>query len=275
LQGSVAIGGGGGRADIRGLVIGGGLDMPVGDGFTVGLSVGYSDASAVLRSSPQSTQADTIQVAGYGRYDFGPGWAAQAFVAYGHQTFSTHRVALVGGTPFTMDGHTGGDNPSAGLGIGRSFHVDTINGAPITLTPMASLTYFESNLDGFTETGGAPALTFAGFDELSLASRLGIDAKMTFDLWSIRATPNLHLAWVDDFNGKASAITATFAAAPGPIMTFAATPVDRSFGEMGLGVDFDLGDFLGTEATLSGRYDGNTRNDVNYGAWTGRLSIKF
>jgi len=249
--------------------------MPVGDGFTVGLSVGYSDASAVLRSAPQSTQADSIQVAGYGRYDFGPGWEASAFVAYGHQTMTTHRLAFVGPTVFNMTGHASGDSPSAGLGIGRSFHIDTINGAPITLTPSFSMRYLESNLDPFTEVGGAPALTFAGFDEISLASRLGIDAKMTFDLWDIRATPNLHLAWVDNFEGKASAITAAFAAAPAAVMTFASTRVDRTYGEMGVGLDFDLGDFMGTEAVLSGRYDGNTRSDVQYGAWTGRLSIKF
>ena len=34
---------------------------------------------------------------------------------------------------------------------------------------------------------------------------------------------------------------------------------ERSYGEMGLGLDADLGDFLGTQATLSGRYDGNIR----------------
>src|SRR6185312_10727 len=94
LQGSVAVGGGGGRADVRGMVIGGGLDMPVGDGFTIGAVLAYADASAVLRSSPNSLQSDSIQGGVFVRYDWGS-WDAQAFGVYGHQTMTTRRIAVV------------------------------------------------------------------------------------------------------------------------------------------------------------------------------------
>ena len=274
LQGSVAVGGGGGRADVRGMVLGGGLDMPVGDGFTIGAVLAYADASAVLRSSPNSLQSDSIQGGVYVRYDW-DNWNAQAFGVYGYQTMTTHRVVIVGGTGFTLTGHTGGDTPSIGAYVGRSFHIDTIHGSPLTLTPSLSLTYLNSEVDAFTETGGAPALTFAGFSESSFTSRLGIDARMPFDLGGIKLIPNLHAAWVDSFEGNNGSIQAAFAAGPSSIMTFAMAARDRSYGEMGIGLDADLGDFMGTDAVLSGRYDGNTRNDVQYGAWTGRLTIRW
>jgi uncharacterized protein with beta-barrel porin domain len=275
LSGSVAVGGGGGRADVRGLVIGGGLDMPVGDGFTVGAGLAYSDASAVLRASPSSLQTDSIQGGLYVRYDFEDAWMAEAFGAYGHQTMTTRRLVVIGPSTFALVGHTGGDTPSAGVYVGRSFHIDTINGAPVTLTPNLSLTYLGSEVDPFTETGGAPAMTFAGFSEQSLASRLGIDAKIGFDLGSIKLLPNVRLAWVENFSGNNGSIQAAFAGAPGSIMTFAMIARDRSYGELGFGLDADLGEFLGADATLTGRYDANTRSDVQYGAWTGRLTIHF
>jgi outer membrane autotransporter protein len=275
LRGSVAVGGGGGRADVGGLVIGGGLDMPVGDGFTVGAVLAYADASAYLRLAPESLQSDSIQGGLYVRYDW-DNWNAEAFGVYGHQTMTTRRLVTVGATTFSLTGHTGGDTPSLGAYIGRSYRLNTINGAPLTLTPNLSLTYLSSGVDAFTETGGAPAMTFAGYSESSLTSRLGIDASIPFDVGSgIRLIPNAHLAWADSFSGNNGSIQAAFAAAPGSIMTFAMIARDRSYGELGLGLDADLGDFLGTQATLTGRYDANTRNDVQYGAWTGRLTIRW
>ena len=59
-------------------------------------------------------------------------------------------------------------------------------------------------------------------------------------------------------------------------MTFGLAPRDQSYGELGFGADFDLGDVLGSDATLSARYDATTgRNDLAYDAWTGHLSIRF
>jgi fibronectin-binding autotransporter adhesin len=275
LQGTVGVGGGGGTADVRGMVLGGGIDMPVGNGFTVGVSLGYSDATAALRSAPASLQANAIQGALYARYDIADNWSAEAFGAYGHQTMTTRRLAVVGGTTFSLTGHTGGDTPSFGALVGRSFRIDTNNGAALIVKPSLSLQYVGSQVDAFTETGGPAAMTFAGFSDSSLLSRLGIDAKMTFDAWGAKLTPNVHAAWVDNFEGTNGTITAGFAAAPAAIMTFAPTARDRSYGEMGLGLDLDMSDVLGTDATLSGRYDGNTRSDVNYGAWTGRLTVRF
>ncbi|HJW40013.1 MAG TPA: autotransporter outer membrane beta-barrel domain-containing protein, partial [Rhizomicrobium sp.] len=269
LSGSVAVGGGGGRADVRGLIVGGGLDMPVGDGFTVGATFGYSDATATLRAMPSTLQSDAIQGAIYARYDWGNNYIVEGFASYGHQTIETRRAVVVGPTTFLLSGHSGGDSPSGGVYFGRSFDLATLNGATLNIVPSASLQFLSSSIDAFTETGGAPAMSFAGFTESSALSRLGIDASMKFDLMDVAVTPNLHLFWVDNFAGNNGSIQSVFAAGPSSIMTFAMAARDRSYGEMGLGLDIDLGSVLGHDATLSGRYDGNTRDDVQYGAWTG------
>ena len=275
LDGSVAVGGGGGRADVRGLIIAGGVDAPIGDGFTVGASFGYSDVTANLRAFPETMQSNALQGALYARYDFAGSWIAEAFAGYGHQTVETRRQVVVGPTTFLLQGHTGGDSPSAGVYLGRSFGIATLSGETLTLIPSLSLQYSGSAIDGFTETGGAPAMTFAGFSSTSLLSKFGFDAHMTFDLFDVRVTPNVGAFWVDNFEGNNGTISAAFAAAPSAIMTFATSARDRSYGQFNLGADIDLGEFLGTQATLSGRYDANTRSDVSTQAWTGRLSIKF
>ncbi|MEJ0027039.1 MAG: autotransporter domain-containing protein [Rhizomicrobium sp.] len=275
LSGSVAVGGGGGRADVRGLVVGAGFDLPVDEGFTLGFSVGYSDASATLRSTPSVLQSDALQGAIYARYDFGDHYIAEAFGSYGHQTISTHRAVVIGASTFLIEGHSGGDAPSGGIYFGRSFEIGATNGGTVFVIPSASLQYIGSEIDPFTETGGAPALAFAGYSESSALSRLGFDANMPLTLFDAKITPSVHAFWVDNFEGNNGSIQAAFAAAPSSIMTFGMPSRDRNYAELGFGVGIDLGDVLGHPATLTGRYDGTTRRDVQYDAWTGRLSIKF
>jgi uncharacterized protein with beta-barrel porin domain len=275
LDGSIAVGGGGGRADSRGMIIAGGLDAPVGDGFTLGVAFAYSDVTTNLRAVPSSLQSNALQGAVYARYDFAEHWIAEAFAGYGHQTVETRRLVVVGPTTFFLQGHTGGDAPSAGAYIGRSFGVTTLSGETLTLVPSLSLQYSDSGIDAFTETGGAPALTFAGFSSSTFLSRLGFDAHMTFDLVGLKVTPNVGAFWVDNFEGNNGTINAAFAAAPSAVMTFRTTARDRSYGAFNLGASIDLGEFLGTEASLSGQYNASTRTDVSVEAWTGRLSIKF
>ncbi|MEI9997026.1 MAG: autotransporter domain-containing protein [Rhizomicrobium sp.] len=273
LNGSVEVGGGGGRAKVNGLVIAGGLDIAAGGGLTVGVSFGYSDATATLLSRPAVLQTNAIQGAVYGRYDFGNDYILEGFASYGHQTIQSRRIAIVGATSYDLSGHTGGDSPSVGGYFGRTFRFDASDAA-FKIVPSVSLQYAEADVDAFSETGGAPALTFDSYGERTILSRLGFDAQTTFDLDMLHITPNFHGFWVNNF-GHANAIDAAFAAAPSSIMTFEMAPRQHSYAELGGGLDFDLGDVLGTDATLSARYDAQTREDVSYGAWTGRLSIKF
>jgi uncharacterized protein with beta-barrel porin domain len=277
LDGSVAIGGGGGRADVRGMIIGGGLDMPLESipGMRVGASIGYSDASAVLRASPASLQTDALQGSLYARYDWGANYIAEAFGAYGHQTMETRRIAFVGGAAFGMVGHTSGDTPSAGAYLGKSIGVPVGTDATVNLIPAVSFQYQSTSIDGFTETGSPAAMSFHGYGADTELARVGLDANVTFDLMDIHVTPNVHAFWVNNF-GDTGVLQSSFALAPGSIMSFAIASRDRSYAELGLGADLDLGEVFGTQATLSGRYDSTAdRGDVNYGAWTGRLSIKF
>jgi uncharacterized protein with beta-barrel porin domain len=275
LDGTVAIGGGGGKADVRGMLIAGGLDMPVGDGFTVGASFGYSDATSTLRAMPASLQSDSIQVAAYARYDWGSNWFAEGFASYGHQTIETRRVAIVGLSTFAVTGHSGGSTPSLGAFIGKAFHFDAFTG-DVRFVPSVGVQYVNSGIDGFTETG-VTAMTFGDFSTSTTLAKIGFDSSTTFDIFNVKFKPNLHLFFVGQLGGNAGTISSVFAAAPGAVMTFALAPqLDRSYTEFGFGTDFDLGQFLGTDATLTARYDGTSgRRDINYGAWTGSLSIKF
>jgi hypothetical protein len=275
LDGTVAIGGGGGKADVRGMLIAGGLDMPVGDGFTVGASFGYSDATSTLRAMPASLQSDSIQVAAYARYDWGSNWFAAGYASYGHQTIETRRVAIVGPFAFPVVGHSGGDTPSVGGYVGKAFHFDAFTG-DVRFVPSIGLQYVSSSIDGFSETG-VTAMTFGDFSSTTTLAKIGFDTSTTFDIFNVKFKPNAHLFFVGQLAGNAGTISSQFVAAPGAVMTFALAPQsDRSYTEFGLGADFDLGQFLGTDATLTARYDGTSgRRDINYGAWTGRLSIKF
>ena len=276
LNGTVGIGGGGGKADVRGYIIGGGLDTVVVPNLTVGVSAAYSDADASLRAMPSQLSSKTFQGALYARYDFGSHFFAEAFASAGGQDIDTQRFVVVGATTFDILGKTTADVYSVGAFVGHSVNLPLPNGNVWNFTPGVGLQYTDVGIDGFTETGGAPAMTFHDYHSGSGLARFGLDTRITVHVFGIPVTPNAHLYYVDNFSGDNGTIQSTFAAAPGSVLSFAGIARDQSYGELGAGLDFDLSGILGHEATLSGRYDGTAdREDLSYGSWTGRLSIKF
>ncbi len=267
LNGSVAIGGGGGKADVDGFLVAGGVDLPLTDKFRAGVSVALAQASSTLRNTPATTYTNSTQALVYGNYDGSDGWFANGFAGSSAQTIRTHRDVVVGSTTFHLAGKTAGSSPMAGLQAGKIFEEDGIR-----LAPALGLQYQSSHVSGYTETGGAAAMTIDPYTAEEFDFRIGLDASGSVDVGSTVIKPNLHAFLVNNIGGRNALLTTSFAAAPGSMMSFALATPGTTWAELGLGVQVDLTDCI----TLGAHYDADVgRSDSRYGAWTGSLRVKF
>jgi outer membrane autotransporter protein len=260
---------------MRGFAVTGGLDLHVAQGLTVGGALAVSQSSTVTRLVLDTSQADRIQGAVYGRYDFGEGWISEAFVSWGRESLSMRRTVPVGSASFALASHADGDATGLGAYLGKALDAGTDDFA-LTLIPSLGLQYLDTGIDPFAETGGVPAMSFSSFRAGRTQGRLGLDGSMTVHVLDMAISPVAHVAWVDDFGGSDGVVNAAFAAAPGTLMAFAPAPHDRAYAELGLGADMDLGEMMGSPMVLSARYDASAgRRDLAYQTWTGRLTVRL
>jgi hypothetical protein len=267
IMGSVAIGGGGGKANVDGYLVALGVDMPVSSSFRAGISVGFGAAKASLIQQPANTNTNMTQAVAYGQFD-GDGYFINGFAGAGIQAIHTDRTVVVGSSTFHLTGHTSGMSPLFGVQLGRVMHYEGAN-----ILPAIGLQYARPNIDGYTETGGAPAMSISAFGKEEMDARLGFDANMRFDLSGVVLKPDLHAFYVLNLdNNKTTHMTAAFAAVPGSTMPFDIASTSKSWLELGIGTKVQLWE----GADLGFRYNANPgRRDALFSAYSGSLEIKF
>ncbi len=266
LDGSVAIGGGAGKAKINGYLIAAGLDVQASSNFVFGGAFSYADSTAKIATGPGRIGSTSYQGVAYARYS-GDGWFVDGFAGSGSQNLTTDRSVVAGATTFNLHGSTHGTSPSFGVSAGMPFVT-----SDITITPAAGLQWMDSSVDAYTETGGAPAMAYRSAARKSFTGRVGFDAVGDFTSGDFAIKPLVHAYLVHDFESGAGGITTAFTQAPTVLMTFGLASRSRTWGELGVGAQAALSD----DVSLSVRYDTTVgRSDLTSGAWTGQLNIRF
>jgi len=113
----------GGRADVRGFVIGGRPRLPrlatVHGRWLARLL--RRDSGAACGAVLATKEGNSLQGAIYARYDMDDNWIAVGLRIVRPSDHPDRRVVVVGGTAFALLGHTGGDAPALGVYVGKSF----------------------------------------------------------------------------------------------------------------------------------------------------------
>ena len=275
LNGDVAIGGGGGRASVEGYLIGGGLDFPVDEHFIAGATIAAGHANANLHAEPASSKTNFVQGGIYGRYDGDDNEFVTGFASMGGESIKTHRTVVIGTSTFDLSGKTDGTSPSVGFTAGKAFLAHS-DGMPYTFTPFVGFQYEHIGIDSFTEHGGAPAMSFQDFNNGVPTARIGADLKLMFGLGDLTAMPSVRAALVEGFGSNNGAVEAAFAGVPSTLMSFDNAPRTDTYGELGLGSDFDLSKWLGRSSILTVHYNTDFgRADLDYHGWTAALKVAF
>lgn len=240
-----------------------GLDGLVTETVQLGVVAGYSRSSFRADDRASSGDGDTYHLGVYGGTEIGA-LGIRGGAAYGWSHIETTRSAAFPG--FTDDLGAGYD---AGLfqAFGEvSYRIDTPSAA---FEPFANLAHVRLATDGFTETGGAAALTGSAGTTSATFATLGIRASTTFDLGDIAATAHGMVGWRHAIGDTVP--SDTHALSGGDAFTVTGTPIAKNAAIIEAGLDFAIA----PNATLGFSYNGQFASDAHNNGARARLSVKF
>ncbi|WP_348642098.1 autotransporter domain-containing protein [Mesorhizobium sp. B2-3-10] len=135
--------------------------------------------------------------------------------------------------------------------------------------PFANLAYVSLHTDGFSETGGAAALTSAGASSNATFTTLGLRGSTDFALGGVNATARGMLGWRHAFGDVTP--TSSFAFAGGDAFTIAGVPIARDAAVIEAGIDMKVSPNATLGLSYSGQFGGGA---FDKGA-KANLSVKF
>lgn len=237
-----------------------GFDAPVAQDWRLGVLAGYSQSSFDARGSGDS---DNYHVGVYG----GGRWDALSFrsgLAYSWHSVETSRSVAFPGFEDRLKADYDAGTFQAFSELG--YRIDT---ARVSFEPFANLAHVRVKTDGFTETGGAAALTAGSETTDTTFTTLGLRASAPFTLGTIEAEARGTVGWQHAYGDTTPVSTLAFAG--GNAFTIAGAPIAEDAGLIEAGFDVKLS----KNATLGISYTGQFGSDVQQNGVDARFSLKF
>jgi outer membrane autotransporter protein len=224
-----------------------GADAPVFDTWRFGAVAGYSHTSFDVKDRRSSGSSDNYHVGLYG----GTAWGDLAFrtgAAYTWHDISTNRSVAFPGFADRLSGNynAGTAQVFGELGYG-------INMGAARFEPFANLAYVNLHTDGFTERGGAAALTSASANTDATFATLGLRASTRLDLNGAVMTAKGMLGWRHAFGDVTPLSTTRFAGA-GNAFTIGGVPIARDAAAIEAGLGFAITPAASLGVTYGGQF---------------------
>ncbi|EKF16950.1 autotransporter domain-containing protein [Nitratireductor pacificus] len=244
-----------------GVLIGG--DIAAFDTWRLGLIAGYSRSSFDVDARHSSGDSDNLHLGLYG----GTRWGALGLrfgAVYAWHDIETRRSVAFPGISDTLEASY--DAGTAQVFGELGYRIDT---AAAAFEPFAALAHVRVDGDGFTETGGAAALSSAGADADATFATLGLRAERAVALGGIDASLHGMVGWRHAFGDTTP--TAAFAFAGGDAFTIAGTPIARNSAMVEAGIALQLSPL----ATLGVSYSGQFASGISDHAARADLAVRF
>ncbi|WP_432286369.1 autotransporter domain-containing protein [Aminobacter sp. BA135] len=244
-----------------GMLAGG--DATFGDGFRLGLLAGYSRTSFETDARASSGSSDNFHLGVYGGRHFGA-VALRAGATYTRHAVDTTRSVVFPGFSEVLKASYDAGTAQAFVEIG--YKVEMGRGA---FEPFAGLAYVSTSADGFTEIGGAAALTNGGNSFDSTMTTLGLRAATDVSLGDAKASLRGMVGWRHAFGDVAPSSAVAFA--DGDSFTVHGTPIARD----ALLVEAGLDVVVSPKASLGLSYTGQLANGAQQHGVNASLAVKF
>ncbi|HEY8575419.1 MAG TPA: autotransporter domain-containing protein [Devosia sp.] len=251
---------GGSEARSGGIVAG--LDGVVGD-WRIGalLNLGSTRIDASGRSSTLNAQDYGFGV--YGGTSFGQ-TSVKLGVNHVYHDVSSSRTVSVPGLESVLRASYGASTTQA---FGEVAHALEVGQG--TVEPFAQLGVVRQQRNGFTETGGAAAISAVESVSMQAFATLGVRASVSFELENdMKVTLDGGLAYRHTWGGDAQSVHAF---AGSPAFTVAGVSAARDVALLNAGIALGMGSNLSVGVTYEGEYSGT---DMVHTAKAG-LSLKF
>ncbi|RUX65038.1 autotransporter outer membrane beta-barrel domain-containing protein, partial [Mesorhizobium sp. M7A.F.Ca.US.014.04.1.1] len=240
-----------------------GVDGLVAEDVRLGIMTGYSHTSFDADGRSSSGSSDNYHLGLYGGTQRGA-LAFRSGLAYTWHDMKTSRSVAM---PGFADSLSGDYNAGTFQAFGElGYRIDTPVAA---FEPFANLAYVNLHTDGFTEKGGAAALTSASQTTDATFTTLGLRASAGFTLGAINATARGMLGWRHAYGDVIPTSTHAFSA--GDAFTIAGVPIAKDSAAIEAGFDLNLTD----AATLSVAYQGQFGSGVQQNGFNAKLNVEF
>jgi outer membrane autotransporter protein len=205
-----------------------------GDVWRAGLAGGYQYTSLNVGDRNSSARIDTYHLAAYGGRQMGP-LGLRAGASYGWHDISTSRSIVFPNFSDATKAKYGANTAQVFGEIGYA-----VTYRQFALEPFASLAYVNVHTNGFTEAGGAAALTAAGDTTDTTFSTLGLRAASALPWRDLSGlTAKASAAWRHAFGTVTPTAQLGFASGSTPFVV-AGTPIARDAAAIELGLEGTL-----------------------------------
>ncbi|RWM07497.1 MAG: autotransporter domain-containing protein [Mesorhizobium sp.] len=244
-----------------GFIAGG--DAAIGESWRLGLLAGYSHTSIHVDDRASSGSGNNYHLGIYAGTQRGP-HSFRSGLAYTWNRIETGRsVAFPGfSDSLSADYHAGTFQAFGELGS----RLDT---ASVSFEPYANLAYVNFNADGFTEHGGAAALSGKDRSSDTTFTTIGLRASTAFPLGSVNTTARGGIGWRHAFGDVVPETALAFTG--GSSFAVEGTPIAKNAAVFEAGIDVKLTD----KATIGLTYKGQLASDAQEHGFNAKLSVRF
>ena len=243
-----------------------GADVRLVNNWLVGFALGYSGSSTNVSALASSAQVDTGLIAGYA----GTRWGAfniRLGGTYGINSVYTIRQLAF---PGFMDRDTARFSAGTGQVFGEVGYGTALSF--VAVEPYAGLAYVHLDLAGFTESGGASAVSTSGAGQDTGYSTLGARATAAYTLWNgMVLIPRATIAWQYAFGEINPATSLAFAGIPGSSFNVTGIPIARNAALIDAGADLRIN----TQAKVGLYYWGQQANTAHENGLRGTVTWMF
>ncbi|WP_449101553.1 autotransporter outer membrane beta-barrel domain-containing protein [Pseudomonas veronii] len=238
------------------------------DGFVtetvhVGLVTGYGHSSFDANDRDSSGSSDNYHFGLYGGSEWG-NLAFRSGVIYTWHDIETRRSVGFGGLSDRLKGDYDGRSLQAFGELG--YKVET---AGATYEPFANLTHVNLKTDGFTEKGGATALSASDQTTDTTFTTLGLRADTRLALGNVNAKLRGKLGWQHAFNDRTPVSNNSFVGGNG--FNVDGTEIGKDTAIIETGIDLELTSNTALGVSYMGQIgSGTTQQGVN-----ANISVKF
>jgi outer membrane autotransporter protein len=240
-----------------------GVDAIVAETWRAGVLGGYSRTTFNVSDRASSGQSDNYHVGIYG----GTQWGALGFrsgAAYTWHDITTSRSVTFPGFSDNLKA----DYHAATMQVFSEFGY-RLETRAAAFEPFANLAYVNLRREGFSERGGAAALTSTGENTGTAFTTFGLRASSEFAIGTVKADLRGTLGWRHAFDNVTP--FSSFAFAGGSAFNIAGVPIARDAAVVDAGLDFAIA--KGT--TVGIFYNGQFGNAAVDQSIRGNFVIKF
>ncbi|MEN4918929.1 autotransporter-associated beta strand repeat-containing protein [Achromobacter spanius] len=248
------------RQRTGGVLAGG--DIRVGDGWRVGMALGYQDSTIWQDSRNAKADVDSYSITLYGGKSFvqpsGNAWNVMAGAAYGWQDIKTRRNFAIGGNGQELKADYDGNTTQIFGELGYAVPV-----APnATVEPFVGAAWIKQRTGGFSEDGGSAALSGGSQSNDVTTTTVGLRGNLDTQIAGAPARLRATLGWRHAMGDVDPERTMAFST--GPSFTVAGTPIARDAAVAELGAEVAVSKNAAIGLSYQGQFGNGSRENAGF-----------